>query len=134
MVLPAMKKSSAMKAMKKKATSKVARGRFAKALVLRGAKAKTVGGLKASDLMRNKRGKIVSKRRAAFGKRAYQRVEGWVESLMAARKALRLEGFCAINGKTVQGKAFYVKAKSIYVQRNVAQPAVAAAASGEEAE
>merc|ERR1712060_497848 len=102
------------KAMKSKRVSKVAKGRLSKSLVLRGKKEKTVGGLKADDLMRNKRGKIVSKRRSALGNRRYKQIEGWVEAHMAARKALQVTGFVAINGKTLQGKAIYVKAKALH--------------------
>merc|ERR1711998_798537 len=54
----------AMKAMKKKRVSKMAKGRYAKALVLRGTKEKTVGRLTAKDLFKNKRGRIVSKKRS----------------------------------------------------------------------
>merc|ERR1719399_1526233 len=64
-----MKKKAAMKAMKvmkKKSVSKVAHGQMAKAMVLRGSKEKTVGGLTAKDLTKNKFGKIVSKKRSAF--------------------------------------------------------------------
>merc|ERR1712023_343668 len=67
-----MKKKAAMKAMKamkKKSVSKIAKGRCAKAMVLRGSKAKTVGGLTAKDLYKNKRGKIVSKKQSAQGKK-----------------------------------------------------------------
>merc|ERR1719163_623207 len=98
---------------KSKRVSKIARGRFAKALVLRGSKAKTSGGLKQDALMRNKRGKVVSKRQSAQGKRAYARIEDWTESFMAARKALQLSGFVAINGRTLQGKALYIKTKAL---------------------
>merc|ERR1711959_515567 len=69
-----MKKKAAMKVMKKKAAMKamkarramkkksvIATGRLAKVMVLRGSKAKTVGGLKASDLTKNKTGRVVSK-------------------------------------------------------------------------
>merc|ERR1719190_148629 len=114
--MKAMKAHSAMKGarvMKRKSISKTAKGRLAKALVLRGSKVKTTGGLKADDLMKNKRGKIVSKRQSALGKRRFQNIEGWVEAHMSARKALQVTGFCAINGKTLQGKAIYVKAKAI---------------------
>merc|ERR1719235_1394230 len=65
-----MKKKAAMKAMKamkKKSVSKVAKGVMAKAMVLRGSKAKTVGGLTAKDLTKNKFGKIVSKKKSALG-------------------------------------------------------------------
>merc|ERR1719247_3080554 len=96
-----------------KVVSKIARGRFAKALVLRGSKLKTSGGLKQEALMRNKRGKVVSKRQSAQGKRAYARIEDWTESFMEARKALQLSGFVAINGRTLQGKALYIKTKAL---------------------
>merc|ERR1719399_389918 len=68
-----MKKMAAMKAMKvmkKKSVSKVAKGVMAKAMVLRGSKAKTVGGLTAKDLTKNKFGKIVSKKKSALGKKS----------------------------------------------------------------
>merc|ERR1719428_1015745 len=68
-----MKKKAAMKAMKamkKKSVSKVAKGVMAKAMVLRGSKAKTVGGLTAKDLTKNKFGKIVSKKKSALGKKS----------------------------------------------------------------
>merc|ERR1719329_2048455 len=74
--------------MKAKRVTKTARGRFAKALVFRGSKEKTAGGLKSDDLMKNKRGKVVSKRANAHGKRRYRNVEQWVESVMEAREAL----------------------------------------------
>merc|ERR1719164_456301 len=102
-----------MKAMKSKRVSKVAKGRYAKALVLRGSKEKTVGGLRRDALFKNKRGKVVSKRASANGKRRYAQIEGWVEGVMAARSALRLTGFVAIDGKSLMGKALYVKAKAL---------------------
>merc|ERR1719486_177664 len=104
--------------MKAKRVSKIARGRFAKALVLRGSKEKTVGGLTKDKLTRNKRGKIVSKRASANGKRSFKNIEAWVESVVAARKALQMQGFVAINGKSVQGKALYVKSKALCASRS----------------
>merc|ERR1712093_444694 len=102
----------AMRAMKKK--SIVARGRLAKALVYRGTKVKTVGGLTSGMLIKNKRGKIVSKRQSAQGKRAYANIKAWTEAFMAARKALHVQGFHPVNGKSLQGKALYFKAKSFF--------------------
>merc|ERR550525_1815379 len=67
--------------------------------------------------MKNKRGKIVSKRAAAAGRRSYAKIQDWVESLMEARTALRLNGFVAVNGKSIQGKALYVKTKAIRMNR-----------------
>merc|ERR1719240_27429 len=47
-----------MKAMKKKAVTKIAKGRMAKVVVFRGSKAKTSGGLTTNALMKNKSGRI----------------------------------------------------------------------------
>merc|ERR1719158_2509199 len=55
---------------KKKTVSKIAKGRMAKVLVFRGSKEKTVGGMTAASLTKNKNGKIVSKKRSAFGKKS----------------------------------------------------------------
>merc|ERR1719321_2499437 len=88
MALPAMKTTRAMRAMKKKAVSKIARGRFAKALVLRGTKEKTASGIKKEGLFKNKRGKIVSKKASAKGKQSYKRIQGWTAALAKARKEL----------------------------------------------
>merc|ERR550514_2369325 len=104
----------AMKAMKKKSVSKIARGKLAKVLVYRGTKVKTVGGLTSDMLIKNKRGKVVSKRQSAAGKRRYGNIKAWTEAFMAARKVLHVQGFHAVNGKSMQGKALYFKAKSFF--------------------
>mmetsp|Transcript_126419 Transcript_126419/g.363637 ORF Transcript_126419/g.363637 Transcript_126419/m.363637 type:complete len:180 (+) Transcript_126419:77-616(+) len=123
--------------------SKIARGRLARALVLRGKKEKTVGGLTQDALMRNKRGRIVSKRRSALGRRRYSLIEPWVESMLAARKVLRLVGFVPINGKSLQGKALYAKCHEVLRNRPsgsaacdaaAAAPAVAGGAAADVAE
>ena len=46
----------------KKRVSKVAKGKLAKNSVFRGTKERTVGGLKKQNLVKNKRGKVVSKK------------------------------------------------------------------------
>eukprot|EP00414_Alexandrium_minutum_P005454 CAMPEP_0113835440 /NCGR_PEP_ID=MMETSP0328-20130328/8943_1 /TAXON_ID=39455 /ORGANISM="Alexandrium minutum" /LENGTH=119 /DNA_ID=CAMNT_0000803779 /DNA_START=15 /DNA_END=374 /DNA_ORIENTATION=- /assembly_acc=CAM_ASM_000350 len=109
-----MKKSGAMKAMKAMKAKKVMRsksmigkGKLAKSMVYKGAKKKTVGGLKASDITKNKYGKYVSKKASARGK-----TNVWAKAIAAARKALGLKGFVLIN-KGPEGKALYAKAKSI---------------------
>mmetsp|Transcript_59113 Transcript_59113/g.192883 ORF Transcript_59113/g.192883 Transcript_59113/m.192883 type:complete len:142 (+) Transcript_59113:112-537(+) len=111
------KTTSSMKATSAKRVSKIAKGRMAKALVLRGSKEKTVGGLRKDSLMKNARGRVVSKRASAHGKRRYKNIETWVESVLEARKALHVSGFVAINGRTLQGKALYVKSKAIRAAR-----------------
>ena len=111
-------KSNTMKTMKSKRVSKIAQGRFAKAVVLRGGKEKTPGGLTKESLMKNKRGKVVSKKSNAAGKRAFRNVQDWVSSVVAARKSLQVTGFVAINGKSLQGKALYVKSKALRAMRS----------------
>merc|ERR1712079_670374 len=96
------------KPMKSKKVSKIARGKRAKSQVLKGRKEKTASGLKASDLMKNNRGKIVSRKKAAVGAK-----QPWYKAVLQARKALNLSGFHAVNGKTAEGKALYEKAKAI---------------------
>merc|ERR1712087_454923 len=113
---PMKKKAAAMKAMKamkKKVVSKIAKGKMARAVVFRGGKEKTLGGMNKSMLMKNKRGKIVSKKASANGKKAYARVQGWIKAVQAARKALSITGFAPVGGKTAAGKALYAKAKAI---------------------
>merc|ERR1719248_21967 len=81
---------SQRKVKKGKRVSKVARGRFAKALVLRGSKEKTAGGLRQDALMKNKQGKVVSKRASARGKQVFKQIEDWVQAHMEARAALHV--------------------------------------------
>merc|ERR1740138_837801 len=108
-----MKAAKAMKAMKAKRVSMIAKGKRAKAIVLRGAKLKTASGLTKDMLFKNKRGKIVSKKKSAAGKISFARVAGWIAAVQNARKALDITGFVAINGRTGQGKALYAKAKAL---------------------
>merc|ERR1712224_877733 len=112
-----MKKSmKAMKGMKRRAMkkSKIAKGKRGKSSVFRGTKEKTSGGLKKSDLMKNKNGKVVGKKAHAAGKKAFKNVKGWTAAVAKARKALGVKGFCAVGGKSAKGQALYKKAKSFY--------------------
>merc|ERR1739848_746685 len=99
-----------MRAMKKKVVSKIAKGKFAKSVVFRGTKAKTHTGLTKSDLVKNKRGKIVTKKQVAAGKKAYANIKGWTTACQKARKTLGVKGFVAIK----KGSALYKKAKEFY--------------------
>merc|ERR1712118_478543 len=103
--MKAMKAMKAMRAMKKKTVSKIARGKMAKVLVFRGTKAKTVGGMTASSLTKNKHGRVVSKKKSAFGEKSL-----CIAAVTKARKALGLKGFVAIK----KGSALYKKAKELY--------------------
>ena len=109
-------KATAMKtkAMKKKAVSKIAKGKLAKVVVFKGNKEKTASGHAKADLMKNKRGKIVTKRQNAAGKKAYKHISAWTTACQRARKELGIKGFCPVGGKTAQGKALYAKTKAIF--------------------
>ena len=112
--MKSMKTKAGTKVMKKKAVSKIARGKLAKVVVFKGRKEKTASGHSRSDLMKNKRNKVVSKKQNAAGKKAYANISTWTNSVIKARKELGIKGFCAVNGKSPQGKALYAKAKAIY--------------------
>ena len=107
--MKAMAAMKAMRAMKKKVVSKIARGKFARSVVFRGTKEKTVSGLTKSDLIRNKYGKIVSKK-ASLRAKKNNFIKGWTTAVQKARKALGLKGFVAIK----KGSALYKKAKELY--------------------
>merc|ERR1712032_220412 len=69
-----------MGAMKKAMKSQVAKGKRAKSSVFRGTKAKTSGGLTKDMLMKNKKGKVVSKKASAAA---------WPERLRRCRRQVR---------------------------------------------
>merc|ERR1712093_970103 len=106
----AMRAAKAMKAMKR--VSKFAKGKLAKAVVFRGGKEATLSGLTKANLMRNKNGKIVSKKQSAKGKKAYARIKGWTAAVTKARKFLNVKGFVAVK----KGTPLYKKAKEFYGQ------------------
>merc|ERR1712133_123255 len=114
----AMKAMKAMKSgMKRKAAmkkSKIAKGKRAKSSVFRGTKEKTSSGLQKNDLMRNKSGKVVSKKASAAGKKLYQKngLAKWTKAVQAAKKSLGIKGFQVIGGKTAKGQALLKKARS----------------------
>jgi hypothetical protein len=61
-------------------------------------------------LMKNRNGKIVSKKSHAAGRRAYKNIRGWTQAVSKARKALGITGFCAVK----KGTALYKKAREFY--------------------
>merc|ERR1712185_757638 len=96
---------------KKKIVSKIAKGRNAKSVVLRGTKEKTASGMTKADLMINKRGKVVSKKKCALAKKRFASSVGpWMQAVKKARAALKLKGFVAIK----KGSPLYIKAKEFY--------------------
>ena len=92
----------AMKAMKKKVIS----ARLAKRHAFAGKISKTASGLTKSDLVKNKMGKIVSKK-ASLRAKKNNSFGPWLVAVKKARKALNIKGFCAIK----KGTPLYAKAK-----------------------
>ena len=91
-----------MKAMKKDSIG------WAKRKVFTGKRCKTDGRLRRDDLVKNKRGRIVSKKSHARAKK-----HPWIAACNAAKKALNIKGFA----KFKKGTALYNKAKEIYKKR-----------------
>jgi len=108
------KKKKAMKPMKKKAMKKkkatiIAKGKSARRQVFSGRKVKTMGGLKATDLIKNSGGKIVTKKASERGKK-----NTWAIATKKARKELAVTGFVLMGGKTPEGKALLAKTRELY--------------------
>ena len=93
----------AMKAMRRKAMKKVS-ARLAKRHAFFGKIGKTASGLKKGDLVKNKSGKIVSKKMSAKGKK-----NPWILAVGKARKQLKIKGFSVVK----KGTPLYKLAKSL---------------------
>ena len=110
-----MKKTAkkAMKSMKKRAMKKTAKTykskQGAKNAVFSGKIMKTKGGKGKDTLMKNKRGRVVSKKQSAKGK-----ASKWMKAVAAARKALGIKGFQIIGGKSAKGQQLLKKSRSLY--------------------
>merc|ERR1712060_401100 len=75
--------------------------------VWNGTKICTKGGLLKKDLCINKRGKVVSKKQMASGKKA---LGGWVKAIAKARKQLGITGFAECR----KGTKYYKLVKKLY--------------------
>merc|ERR1711962_496766 len=104
-----MKKTGMKKKAMKKRVSIIAHGRMRKSQVWNGRKVKTGGGLKKSDLKKNKNGKLVSKKMSERSSKTK-----FPKAVMAARKALGIKGFCPVGGKTAKGQALLKKFREFY--------------------
>merc|ERR1719162_1867088 len=106
------------KAMKSVAM-KVAAGKMAKSLVLKGSRERTSGGLKKANIIKNKDGKAVSKAMSTRSKASFKgsALEGWMKACQAAKKAMGITGFAVVGGSTAQGKALYAKVKALYTKK-----------------
>jgi len=120
----AMKKASvkSMKKAKKKPVKKVMKAmkamkmlsnRVQRRRVLDGKMKQTANKLKKADLMRNPRGYIVSRKRAALGRK-----HPWILAVKAARKALG-----TTNMFPKKGSELYKKSHEIYAARSLARSA-----------
>merc|ERR1712146_763484 len=101
--MKAMAAMKAMRAMKKKVIS----ARLARRHAFAGKIDKTKTGLKKSDLMKNKSGRVASKKASLRAKNS-----PWIAAVKAARSALKIKGFCALK----KGTPLYKKAKELYAQ------------------
>merc|ERR1712136_133165 len=83
-----------------------------KGQVFRGTKLKTKGGLVKKDLMKNKQGKVISKKRYATGRKNFKNggIAKWSKAVTEARKNLGITGFYAVK----KGTALYKEARKIY--------------------
>merc|ERR1711981_388913 len=78
--------------------------RLAKRHAFFGKITKTASGLKKTDLVKNKSGRIVSKKRSANGKK-----NAWIVAVGKARKALKIKGFSVVK----KGTPLYKMAKEL---------------------
>merc|ERR1711977_177666 len=92
-------------AMKARKAMKKISARLAKRHVFSGKLGSTVGGLNKGDLVKNKSGKIVSRKASTRAKKS-----PWLAAVKAARSALHIKGFAAIK----KGTPLYEKAKELY--------------------
>merc|ERR1712117_284291 len=82
-----------------------------KGQVFRGTKLKTKGGLVKKDLMKNKNGRVVSKKMHKNGKAVYKKgIQKWTLAAQKARKNLGITSWCSIK----KGTPLYKEAKRIY--------------------
>merc|ERR1719507_2871770 len=88
------------RSMKAKIVSKIATGVLAKSSVFGGRKEKTSGGLTKNDLIKNKDGRVVSKKRSGLARKLWAagKAKLWSDAIKKARKALGLKGFVAVGG------------------------------------
>merc|ERR1711918_279947 len=101
--------SGGAKAMKKKAMKKKAMKKLKaftqKRYAFTGKLSKTASGLTKADLVKNKHGKVVSKKMSLRGSKS-----PWIAAVQKARAALKIKGFSAIK----KGSPLYTKAKEFY--------------------
>merc|ERR1712224_405340 len=85
---------------------------MAKSVVLRGGKEKTAGGLTKAMLMKNKRGKAVSKKSHAAGKKAFKH-SGLGQQLQGSAKGSWIHGLHCNQWQISPGQSFVCKVEGI---------------------
>lgn len=103
-------RSKSRKVSKSRSRSRSVKKKVHKWQVLKGSAAKTVGGLGAEDLKKNKHGKVVSKKKHALSKQRAQTKGSWVWCVKKARADLKVTGFCPIK----KGTPLYIRAKLLF--------------------
>merc|ERR1712232_382189 len=100
-----MKMKASMRMKKAMRVSKIGK----KWQVFKGTKVKSTGGLKKTDLTKNKAGKVVSKKKHALGAK-----NKWAVATKRARQALGIRGFQPVGGNSPRGKELLKKVRSFY--------------------
>ena len=95
-----------------KRVSKYARGKQAKAQVFHGRKMATAGGITKDGLIKNRKGKLVSKKGSERGKKNFSFIADWTDAVIKARMFLGSEGFVLLK----RGTPLYEKAKEMYIK------------------
>ncbi len=89
----------------------VASGVRAKSAVFAGRQEKTNNNLKKDHLKKNKKGKVVTKAASAAGSTKHTHIAPWSAAIRRARRMMGIQGFCAVGGKSRQGKQLCKTAK-----------------------
>mmetsp|Transcript_118957 Transcript_118957/g.308782 ORF Transcript_118957/g.308782 Transcript_118957/m.308782 type:complete len:217 (+) Transcript_118957:67-717(+) len=93
----------------------ISKAKLERVQVFLGRKTSTRGRREKKDFIKNKYGRIVSKKVSANSKRNHANsAKPWVDSIKQARKELGLTGFVLLGGKTAAGKALLAKVRAIY--------------------
>jgi len=75
------------------------------------------GAMTRQDARQHERSneRVLSQAASARGKRMFAQsaLKKWSVAFQQARKALGIKGFCAVGGKTAEGKALHAKVKAI---------------------
>merc|ERR1719359_1989658 len=106
--MKAMAMKKAMKAMKKKKAMKKLKAFTQKRYAFTGKLSKTASGLTKADLVKNKHGKVVSKKKSLLAMKS-----PWIAAVQKARAALKIKGFKPVK----KGTPLYAEAKKLYKPR-----------------